>query len=194
MNISRAIIVGAGRGARLGRETASHPKALTEVAGRTILDWGLAALRDAGIRDVIFICGYRAEAIRRRYPHIALVRNGNWARTNILRSLMTAEACMDRPFILMYSDIICDSALVERMMRVSGPIGLAVEKRWRDRYPARKGHPPSEAPKALVGENAARQLGKRLPMHVANGEFIGMATFRRPGIELLKQGYREAPA
>ena len=45
-----ALLVAAGSGERLGH---GRPKALVEVAGRTLLDWSLAALHAAGIDQVV---------------------------------------------------------------------------------------------------------------------------------------------
>jgi 2-C-methyl-D-erythritol 4-phosphate cytidylyltransferase len=45
-----ALLVAAGSGERLG---AGRPKAFVELAGRPMLEWSLAALRAAGIADVV---------------------------------------------------------------------------------------------------------------------------------------------
>ena len=65
----RPIVIGAGRGSRLGPETAEIPKALVPVVGRPMLEWILEALAAAGFarKDVIYICGYKAEVVRARY-------------------------------------------------------------------------------------------------------------------------------
>ena len=49
----RAMILAAGLGTRLRPLTDDRPKALVEVAGRTMLEIALTRLRDFGIRDVI---------------------------------------------------------------------------------------------------------------------------------------------
>jgi len=49
----RAMILAAGLGTRLRPLTENRPKALVEIAGRTLLEITLARLRGAGIRDVI---------------------------------------------------------------------------------------------------------------------------------------------
>ena len=45
-----ALLVAAGSGERLG---ASRPKAFVTLAGRPMLEWSVAALRAAGLSDVV---------------------------------------------------------------------------------------------------------------------------------------------
>src|SRR4051794_1089797 len=54
-----ALLVAGGSGERLGH---GRPKALVEVAGRTLLDWSLAALRAAGIDQIVVALPDGAEA------------------------------------------------------------------------------------------------------------------------------------
>jgi 2-C-methyl-D-erythritol 4-phosphate cytidylyltransferase len=56
-----ALLVAAGSGERLGH---GRPKALVEIAGRTLLDWSLAALHAAGIDQVVVALPEGAEAPR----------------------------------------------------------------------------------------------------------------------------------
>src|SRR5215216_2840841 len=50
----RAIIIGAGRGARLKAMTDHQPKCYAQVGGRRILDWTLEAFERAGVTDKVF--------------------------------------------------------------------------------------------------------------------------------------------
>src|ERR1044071_5316185 len=95
----RAIIIGAGRGRRLMPATAGSPKCFAEVQGKRILDWGLAALSAAGIRDICFIGGYQIDKVRAEYPHLAFRHNHDWPHNNTLVSLMHAEDLMTGPFL-----------------------------------------------------------------------------------------------
>ncbi|HEX7672150.1 MAG TPA: NTP transferase domain-containing protein, partial [Polyangiaceae bacterium] len=76
----KVIVIGAGRGSRLGPETDSIPKTLVRVMGRPMLDFILGALEEGGFprKDVVFIAGYAEDAVRARYPDLTYVRNAGW--------------------------------------------------------------------------------------------------------------------
>ena len=59
----RAMILAAGLGTRLRPLTENRPKALVEIAGRTLLEITLARLRGFGIRDVIINVHHFADMI-----------------------------------------------------------------------------------------------------------------------------------
>jgi len=61
----KAIILAAGRGSRMGGATADQPKCLTPLHGRTLLDWQVEALRDAGIESIALVRGYMGEKLPR---------------------------------------------------------------------------------------------------------------------------------
>ena len=59
----RAMVLAAGLGTRLGPLTRERPKALVEIAGRTLLEIALGRLRSFGIREVIINLHHFAETI-----------------------------------------------------------------------------------------------------------------------------------
>jgi NDP-sugar pyrophosphorylase family protein len=59
----KAMILAAGLGTRLRPLTDDRPKALVEIAGRTLLEMTLSRLRGFGVREVIINVHYRAEMI-----------------------------------------------------------------------------------------------------------------------------------
>src|SRR5258708_39056303 len=104
----RPIVIGAGRGRRLGAETDDLPKALVPIMGRPMLEWILEALTAAGFarKEVVFICGYRAEVVRARYPEFTYVDNHDWEQNNILASLLCAREELSGGFLSTYADIV----------------------------------------------------------------------------------------
>ena len=58
-----AVILGAGRGARLGSIT-DEPKCLLRIAGQTLLGRHLNLLEELGVETAVLVVGYRQEMIR----------------------------------------------------------------------------------------------------------------------------------
>jgi MurNAc alpha-1-phosphate uridylyltransferase len=60
----QAMVLAAGRGVRMGQLTATRPKPLLEVAGRTLIERNLVALAAAGIHEVVVNLSYRGAQLR----------------------------------------------------------------------------------------------------------------------------------
>ena len=59
----KGIILAAGRGSRMRSLTDASPKCLTEIAGKTLLEWQMSTMRYAGIDDMIVVRGYQAASL-----------------------------------------------------------------------------------------------------------------------------------
>ena len=89
----KAIIIGAGRGARLKAMTDSQPKCYASIQGRRILDWALEAFDNANLHDKVFIGGYQIDQLRRDYPRLTFRHNGRNERLtdvsgNVIRKMV----------------------------------------------------------------------------------------------------------
>jgi choline kinase len=199
---AKAIIVAAGRGRRLGPETDEIPKCMVRVGGRPILHRQVEALRAAGTDDLVIVRGYLgdriaapAELAPRFVPRF--VENPDWARNNILTSLMYAEAELPTGFLFSYSDIVFAHEHARRVAASPGAVALVIDRRWRDAYVGRQLHPVSEAELARVedGPRGPRvtRVGKNLvTAEDAAGEFIGLAKFSPEGATALRDVWRDA--
>jgi choline kinase len=188
----RAIVIGAGRGSRLGPLTDELPKCYAEVAGQRILDHTLAALRDAGINDVVFVGGYRIERIRTDYPALSFRHNVEWANNNILASLFYAEDAMDEGFVCSYADILYRPRLVERLLAAPGAIALGIDTAWRARYADRRQHPEEDAEKVRLDGDRVLEVSRAIPSRNADGEYVGLARFSAEGARVLRAHHRRA--
>jgi choline kinase len=190
----KAIIIGAGRGRRLMPLTEDTPKCYAEIGGRRILDWTLAALRAAGLREVVFVGGYQIERVRADYPDLSFRHNADWQRNNILASLFHAEDAMDDGFVCSYADILYRPSIVERLLASPADVTLAVDTDWRSRYTGRSQHPEHDAEKVLVEGDRVRRVARDVDSAQAYGEYIGLARFSPAGAVALREHYhREAP-
>ncbi|HEX3595250.1 MAG TPA: NTP transferase domain-containing protein, partial [Polyangiaceae bacterium] len=192
----KAIVIGAGRGSRLGHRTDEIPKTLVEVMGRSMFDFILDALVTGGIarKDIIFIAGYAQEQIERRYPDLTYVRNDDWANNNILLSLLTARAYLADGFLATYADIVYEGDIVRKLLASSADITLGCDTRWRRRYVDRSQHPETDAEKLRAEGSRVVELSRRIPSDRATGEFIGVMKVSRKGARELTDAFDQARA
>ncbi|MES1172024.1 MAG: phosphocholine cytidylyltransferase family protein [Bacteroidota bacterium] len=195
----KAIIVAAGRGRRLGPETAEIPKCMVEVGGRPILHRQLAALSAAGATDFVIVRGYLGDRISAPGYPVRFVENPEWQTNNILASLLYAAAEMTGGFLFSYSDIVFAPAHAHLTARSQADVGLVIDRRWQETYVGRAQHPISEAELASVRENPngaiVDRVGKTVvPANEAVGEFIGLAKFSAAGAAALLSVWSRARA
>jgi choline kinase len=195
----KAIIVAAGRGRRLGPETAEIPKCMVSVGGKPILHRQLEAMAAAGATDFVIVRGYLGERISAPGFPVRFVENPEWATNNILASLLFAASEMQGGFLFSYSDIVFAPAQAKLAAASTADVGLIIDRRWRDTYVGRQHHPISEAELASVlpGPHGPRvdRVGKTVvPPEEAVGEFTGLARFSAAGAVTLQQVWARALA
>jgi choline kinase len=190
----RPIVIGAGRGSRLGPETEDIPKALVSVMGRPMLEWILEALGAAGFApsDVVFICGYRGDVIRARYPQFTYVANEDWERNNILASLLCAREHLAGGFVSTYADIVYRGSTVQRLAASPYDKVLACDTDWRRRYVDRSQHPETDAEKLRAEGERVVELSRRIHSDAASGEFIGVAKVTAGGAREILEAFDAA--
>ncbi len=190
----RPIVIGAGRGSRLQHETDDLPKALVSVMGRPMLEWVLDALGAAGFarKDVVFICGYRADVLRGRYPELTYVENRDWEQNNILASLLCAREHLTGGFVSSYADIVYRGSTVKKLIASPHDKVLACDTDWRRRYVDRSLHPETDAEKLRAEGDRVVELSRHIPSERASGEFIGVGKFTADGAREIVAAFDEA--
>jgi L-glutamine-phosphate cytidylyltransferase len=192
----KAVIIGAGRGSRLGPETSEIPETLVTVMGRPMLDWILEALAAGGFgrKDVVFIAGYAEGAVRARYPDLTFVTNAGWAHNNILLSLLTAREHLHGGFLSTYADIVYEGDIVQKLVASRSRITLGCDTAWRRRYVDRSQHPETDAEKMRAEGTRVVELGRRIPSESACGEFIGVMNLSGEGTDEFLDAFDRAHA
>ncbi len=133
---TKAVILGAGAGSRLGALTATTPKCLLPIDGRTLLDRELDALATVGITDVTVVVGHMADRV---IEHVGsrcrIVRNARWASTNSIVSLHeAADGLRGSAFLLQNGDVLYPPAILKRLLRVRHGSACLVDplRPWAD--------------------------------------------------------------
>jgi histidinol-phosphate/aromatic aminotransferase/cobyric acid decarboxylase-like protein/choline kinase len=137
----QAIILAAGMGKRLGKYTQDGTKCMVRVNGKSLIERALEALIDIGIKRVILVVGYRAEALRAflegRYPalEIIYVTNEIYETTNNIYSLWLAREFLSADdTILLESDLIFQGKILAQLLADPEPNLAVVSKyeSWMD--------------------------------------------------------------
>lgn len=194
----RAVIIAAGSAKPLLPLTGDRPTCLLEIKGRTILERQLEALRACGIYDVVVVRGYRKEKLN--LPGIRYYDNDRYEETGELYSLFTAEPELQGRLLFLYSDILFDQAVLEKLLRSKADVAIVVDRSWLDHrerlLPLSKPmdlvitrNPPEPHHRFLPSEDddTVVRVGQWVPPEEANGEFIGMALFSERGSNRLRE-------
>jgi choline kinase len=187
----RPVIIGAGRGSRLEHLTEEIPKTLVPVMGRPMLDWVLEALGVAGFtrKDIVFICGYRSEVIKQRYPEFTYVENRDWENNNILLSLFMARDHLGEGFVSSYADIVYRGEVVQGLVASPHDMVLGCDTDWRRRYVNRTRHPETDAEKLRAEGDRVVEISRTIRSEDAAGEFIGVTKFTADGARELMSAF-----
>lgn len=131
----KAVILAAGTASRLRPLTASTPKCLLKVNGKTLLERTLDNFISNGITDFLIVTGYLQDMIRdfvaQNYPNlnVKFLCNKDYATTNNIYSLFLAEdfAC-GNDFILSDSDILFSKDIIAALLADKNPDVLAMNR------------------------------------------------------------------
>jgi histidinol-phosphate/aromatic aminotransferase/cobyric acid decarboxylase-like protein/choline kinase len=137
----QAIILAAGMGKRLGKYTQNGTKCMVKVNGKSLIERALESLINAGVRRVVLVVGYRAEALQAflegKYPALELVyvTNEIYATTNNIYSLWLAREYLPADdTILLESDLIFQPQIIAQLLANPEPNLAVVSKyeSWMD--------------------------------------------------------------
>jgi len=136
----KAVILAAGKGTRMRRITETLPKPLIPVGGKRLLEWTVAAIREAGVREFVIVTGYLAEVVEGYFGNGSAfgadiqyirqeVQNGTGGALKIVQDAVGAE-----PFLMTFGDILASFPNYPRMIeefRQRRPDGLLAVN-WMD--------------------------------------------------------------
>lgn len=178
----QAIIMAAGKGSRLGKITEGKPKSFAEIKGKKLIEYNLQLLKKYGIDEIIIVTGYCCEAfeaLTENMEGIRLVYNPFYEQMNVLGSFYMGMDALKDDFIYLHADTLCEPMLFEKLVyNVSDADAV---------LPVEYGPCNEEAMKVKTREGNIVQITKQMPIEEAEGEFIGMAAFRREVIPALKE-------
>jgi L-glutamine-phosphate cytidylyltransferase len=184
----RGIILAAGRGSRLRHLTDDKPKCLVPFHGRPLLERQIDALKKGGAGEITIVGGYRHDCLT--HYGFPVLYNGRWESTNMVVSLLCADALLSsQPAIVSYSDIFYSHSLVDRLVNASGNIIIAQDENWRWLWEKRFDDPLKDA-ETFNADNNGRvlEIGNRANnIDDIKGQFMGVFKIAPDGWKAIRR-------
>ena len=186
-----AIIIAAGSGKRISDDVKNIPKSMVQINGKPIIEHQLSVLNKAGINQVYVITGPHSEKFN--IKNVKYVKDEKYEEHDILGSLMEAKKFLEKDTLVLYSDIIFELKIIEKILSSKEDISIAIDMNWERNYEGRTEHPKSEAENVELRNNEDIVKIKKNIQDVENnvGEFLGIIKFGNRGSEVFVKKYEE---
>ncbi len=181
----KALILAAGRGSRLHPHTETCPKCLTELGDMTLIGRQIETLKAAGVTDIVIVTGYLGDMLA--LPGTRQIHNPDWASTNMVESLFSAEAEFGEDIIVSYGDIVYEPRVLDALLDNSDGVSVVVDRQWRPYWESRFDDPLNDAESLALDEDGnIIDIGNMAAsIDDIQAQYTGLMRFRGTGIDAL---------
>jgi choline kinase len=136
----KALLYAAGIGKRLEQKFGKRPKVLLEFGGRSVLEWHLTRLVEAGVTELVVVTGYCREMMETklaglapRFPlRLRTVHNPDFTEGSVLSfhvALPELEQSAE-PILLMDADVLYPAEMLRRLIASPHPTALLIDREF----------------------------------------------------------------
>jgi UDP-N-acetylglucosamine diphosphorylase/glucosamine-1-phosphate N-acetyltransferase len=127
----KGYILAAGEGLRMRPLTANIPKPLLPVAGKPFLEHNIEAFREAGIKDIILLVGWRAHRIHEHFGDgrdfgVRIEYVEQKERLGTAHAIGMIKSMVDGPFFCLYGDIVLSKETTKAMVALHRKVNGSV--------------------------------------------------------------------
>lgn len=172
----------------MGGLTDHQPKCLSVLAGKTLLDWQLQAVRGAGIDEIGIVRGYRSSLLSQ--SGLRCFENQRWAESNMVVSLSCASEWLRTDVcIVAYADIVFPASTVGALARADGDICITYDVNWKQLWQRRFVDPLVDAETFRIdGHSRLLEIGgKPISLSEIQGQYMGLLRFTPTGWEKVEE-------
>ena len=182
-----AFIYAAGRAMRLGAAYANQPKILIEFGGKTLLEWHVQRLTEAGVKRLVVVTGYKHDLVsgalgplRDQYAiKIREVVNEHFTEGSVLSLAVSLPDILaaSPPVLLLDGDVLYPAKMMRRLIESKHATALLLDRNYSTAnddpvlVPVRNGRPFDFVKKwagaaEIVGESVGlfKVAGADLPL------------------------------
>jgi phosphoenolpyruvate phosphomutase len=187
---TKAIVLAASRGHELGELTTDRPKCMIPIAGEPILARIAASYREAGVRDITVVRGYRKDAVD--LEDLSYVDNDEATSTKGVYSLYKALPVLQGDCIVSYGDVLFKKYIAQQLMDVDADFAIAVDAAWKesrnaDRYAEYVHCDQANLRKAFYQPAKLLRASADLPRSEIHGEWMGFLKVSTRGAQFLRE-------
>jgi choline kinase len=136
----QAIMFAAGVGMRLKPAFGERPKILLEFGGKSLLEWHLVRLTEAGVKNLTLVTGYQSQLIEQALPalrarhqmNITTLNNPDFTEGSILSLAATIPALQalpaSEPVLLMDADVLYSAEFLRRLIASPHRTALLIDR------------------------------------------------------------------
>lgn len=176
-----------------------RPIGMLDINGKSIFQRNIETLNMAGIQDINVVVGYKGEKVEAEGARV--IKNTSFKTRGIMYSILKGVDSIADKNIILYSDIILDQYLLQRLLRKEGDIILVVDSTYKKTHIRNKELElvATKSPNIdnlrtmdLNRKNPVCRIKKNLSEKYAHFEFIGTALLSKKGMELLIKEYKKS--
>lgn len=163
------------------RLTEEAPKCLAPLAGKPLLEWQLASLREAGASRTTVVRGWKAEMLQGDF---STIDNGEWPTSNMVVTLSKAASLLSETMcVVSYSDIVYHPDHVRSLLGSPGDIAITYDLDWLDLWKARNETDPLADAETFHQEGGwLKSIGARpKSLDEVHGQYMGLLRFTPAG-------------
>ncbi|WP_242092378.1 NTP transferase domain-containing protein [Aestuariivivens sediminicola] len=175
------VILAAGKGSRLGNYTIDLPKSLLPLDddGYTLLDYNIDILSQLNLKNIIVVTGFNSHKIEdhlSKCNNIEIIYNPFWNHCNVLGSLYMGLKSLNDDFLFLHADTLAERSIWEELVGAEGDMVLPFERKLCG----------EEEMKMELKNGKVIQITKEMNPESADGEFLGIAKFKKSTIPFFK--------
>jgi len=172
------------------------PLGMLDINGKSLLQRNVETLNKHKLYDIFVITGYKSEAFC--LDGVKYCHNADFDKSHIMKSIMTAENELEGKVLAIFSDILFDGSIIDRIMKATADITLVVDSSFKKTKLRNKKldlvctkHHPKVGGRTITFDrpNPILRIGKDIPEDEANYEFIGMVMLSSRGTKIFKEEY-----
>ncbi|MFH0732457.1 MAG: isocitrate lyase/phosphoenolpyruvate mutase family protein [Candidatus Omnitrophota bacterium] len=176
-----------------------RPVGMLDINGKSLLQRNVETLNTAGVQDISVVVGYKSSNVK--LEGAGIIENKSYRSKGIMYSIMKGIDKIADKNLILYSDILVDQYLLQRLLKKDDDIILVVDSTYKKTHirnkqlelvVAKTAHLDNLRTMDLNRKNPIRNIGNDISEKEAHFEFIGLAMLSKKGMKALVDEYKKS--